>query len=161
MSSTASTSAAVAATPIVSPVAKLISADVDAAEIPSKPKIEYPLTSFASTPHNVACIAFLLGGLWSIGLLSASQLIYNRDYLNWSTSAVAFKEFASTFGGRERSLYNAVTSPVLGVYLSCWAMFHLFEFIVTSIWNPDKLSVSCELILTSLVAVNCGLIWTE
>jgi hypothetical protein len=99
------------------------------------PVIEFPLTSFASTPHNVACIAFLLGGLWSVGLLSASNLFLTSKHLNWvSTSSSSLTD---------QTLRNTITSPILGVYLACWATFHLFEFLVTSMYNPEKLSVSC------------------
>merc|ERR1719487_711087 len=33
--------------------------------------VEFPLTSFSSTPHNVATFAFLLGACWSLGLVLA------------------------------------------------------------------------------------------
>lgn len=104
----------------------------------SRPYISYPLGSFESTPHNVACIAFLLGALWFLGLSIFSNLIFRKEtWLLWSPKAT----------GAELpppGLMAALRSPVLGVYLSSWAMFHLLEFVVTSMWNPGKLSVSCE-----------------
>lgn len=104
----------------------------------SRPYISYPLGSFESTPHNVACIAFLLGALWFLGLSIFSNLILRDEtWLLWSPKAT----------GAElppQGLREALRSPVLGVYLASWAMFHLLEFVVTSMWNPGKLSVSCE-----------------
>lgn len=85
-------------------------------EIEAVQVIEYPLTSFSSTPHNVSSISFLLGALWATGIL-------------FTLSHIPFN-----------------VSSVLGLYLSSWALFHLFEFLVTSMWNPQKLSVSSFLL---------------
>ncbi|KAM0755474.1 ICMT-domain-containing protein [Meredithblackwellia eburnea MCA 4105] len=104
-----------------------------------KMAIELPLTSFASTPHNVACISFLLGGLWATGLVSTAYGLLNHKQVIWSTS-----EPASSL--QPQSLTNAILSPYLGLYLSCWAFFHLMEFVVTSTYNAGKLSVSSFLL---------------
>ena len=98
--------------------------------------IQYPLTSFASTPHNVACIAFLLGAVWSLGLASAAGVLFGKHFV-WSPSAGATSL-------EPQGLKNALLSPFLGFYLASWALFHLLEFVVTSLYNPGKLSVSCE-----------------
>ncbi|KAI5478282.1 protein-S-isoprenylcysteine O-methyltransferase [Pseudohyphozyma bogoriensis] len=102
-------------------------------------KVEWPLTSFASTPHNVASIAFCLGALCMLGATSASALVCGK-HLVWSTSATTTADLPP------QGLVEAIKSPVLGLYLSCWATFHLLEFLVTSMWNPAKLSVSSYLL---------------
>lgn len=103
--------------------------------------MSYPLTSFESNPHNVACIAFLLGALWFLGLMRLSNLISSStSWIVWNPlSATSQDQLAPKLG-----LQAALQSPILGLYLSSWAMFHLLEFVVTSMWNPGKLSVSCE-----------------
>ncbi|GAA5922263.1 protein-S-isoprenylcysteine carboxyl O-methyltransferase [Sporobolomyces koalae] len=115
--------------------------DDESRPVSSKPlPVEFPLTSFASTPHNVACIAFLLGGLWSIGLalflsnvFSASNwFVWSRE---WSESELAVQGWST-----------ALRSPQLGFYLASWSFFHLLEFVVTSMYNPGKLSVSSYLL---------------
>ncbi|KAL8284222.1 hypothetical protein RQP46_004971 [Phenoliferia psychrophenolica] len=108
------------------------------APLQGKFTISYPLRSFASTPHNVACIAFLLGGLWSLGLASAVG-VFSGKHLIWSPAADA----ASL---PPQGLVNALFSPFLGFYLASWAFFHLLEFVVTSMYNPGKLSVSSYLL---------------
>ncbi|GAA5995190.1 protein-S-isoprenylcysteine carboxyl O-methyltransferase [Rhodotorula paludigena] len=102
--------------------------------------VEFPLTSFASTPHNVACIAFLLGACWSLGLA-----LFAANASSWFLwSGTALQELARL---PERSLVQGVTgSPQLGIYLASWAFFHLLEFVVTSMYNPGKLSVSSYLL---------------
>lgn len=128
-------------TPILAPVPEAKAAAAPA-PVPLKGQfmgVKYPLASFASTPHNVACISFLLGGLWAAGMLSASTLVANHSkQLIWSPSADA-----SALA--PQGLVNAIFSPFLGFYLASWAFFHLMEFVVTSMYNPGKLSVSCEL----------------
>lgn len=96
--------------------------------------IEYPLTSFASTPHNVSAIGFVLGAFWSLGLLSVAGLFFGRHLLWDPTSAAPALA--------PQGLWAAVTSPMLGAYVACWTTFHLLEFLVTSMYNPGKLSVS-------------------
>ncbi|GAA6062090.1 hypothetical protein JCM10212_006513, partial [Sporobolomyces blumeae] len=106
--------------------------------------VEFPLTSFASTPHNVACIAFVLGAVWSLGV----SHVVRSDLSTWfswsSTQLPTLPSSASAFprGGWT----TAWTSPQLGLYLASWALFHLLEFVVTSMWNPGKLSVSSYLL---------------
>ncbi|KAK4706124.1 protein-S-isoprenylcysteine O-methyltransferase, partial [Phenoliferia sp. Uapishka_3] len=120
---------------------KGLAASVDARPPPPKGQfmpVEYPLTSFASTPHNVACIAFLLGGLWSLGLASASGIFVGKHII-WSPTADATSLPPQT-------LTNAIFSPFLGFYLASWAIFHLLEFVVTSMYNPGKLTVSSYLL---------------
>ncbi|KAK4054885.1 farnesyl cysteine-carboxyl methyltransferase [Microbotryomycetes sp. JL201] len=107
-------------------------------------RISWPLTSFESTPHNVACIAFCLGITFAIGLSLASAAIVApvsttpQKWIQWSYSPANLPE--------SPSLWRAFKSPMLGIYLSCWAVFHLLEFVVTSMWNPGKLSVSSFLL---------------
>ncbi|ORY85303.1 Isoprenylcysteine carboxyl methyltransferase family-domain-containing protein [Leucosporidium creatinivorum] len=106
----------------------------------SRPYISYPLGSFESTPHNVACISFLLGALWFLGLSLFFNLVFRSEkWLLWSPNATG-EELGA------QGLREALKSPVLGVYLASWAMFHLLEFVVTSMWNPGKLSVSSFLL---------------
>lgn len=104
---------------------------------PELTRIEYPLTSFASTPHNVSAISFLLGSLWGVGIL----LAVSNSSLLWSN---AFWGHAKASAAREEGIWSVLHSPVLGLYLACWALFHLLEFLVTSMWNPNKLSVDCS-----------------
>ncbi|GAA5835979.1 hypothetical protein JCM3766R1_005117 [Sporobolomyces carnicolor] len=113
--------------------------------------VEFPLTSFASTPHNVACIAFVLGAVWSLGLtlFLSNALSFSStttpSWFVWSTSR------ASLVGSKASSLAarswaTSLKSPQLGFYLASWAFFHLMEFVVTSMYNPGKLSVSSYLL---------------
>lgn len=129
-------------TPILAPVPEAKAAAAPA-PVPLKGQfmgVKYPLASFASTPHNVACISFLLGGLWAAGMLSASTLVANHSkQLIWSPSADA-----SALA--PQGLVNAIFSPFLGFYLASWAFFHLMEFVITSMYNPGKLSVSSFLL---------------
>ncbi|GAA6011473.1 hypothetical protein JCM10207_002631 [Rhodosporidiobolus poonsookiae] len=114
--------------------------------------IELPLTSFASTPHNVACIAFVLGALWSTGLVLALPNL--PGWFAWSTAAVAKLP--------EQSWWTTLMSnPQLGTYMASVAFFHLMEFVVTSMYNPGKLSVASYLLDNGAqyhIAHACGLI---
>ncbi|GAA6049527.1 hypothetical protein JCM3770_000831 [Rhodotorula araucariae] len=102
--------------------------------------VEWPLTSFSSTPHNVACIAFLLGACWAVGTV---LLVGNAArWFVWTATAVRGHADALPQG----LWYAATHSPQLGMYLAAWAFFHLVEFVVTSMWNPGKLSVSSYLL---------------
>ncbi|GAA5827031.1 hypothetical protein JCM11251_002212 [Rhodosporidiobolus azoricus] len=99
--------------------------------------IEWPLTSFASTPHNVACIGFALGACWATGLAFAFPSL--TSWFTWSASSVAKLP--------TQGWWTSLTAdPQLGMYLASWAVFHLFEFVVTSMWNPGKLSVDSYLL---------------
>lgn len=52
--------------------------------------------------------------------------------------------------GSGGSLGAALSSPILGAYLAAWATFHLAEYLVTAIYNPEKASVDCASMLLSL-----------
>lgn len=81
----------------------------------------FPLTSFEDTPQNVACISFLLGALFCVGSIT-----------------LIFGPAAST-----SPILVAATQPKLGAYAACWALFHLLEYVVTAIYNPTRVKVSC------------------
>lgn len=100
--------------------------------------VEFPLTSFSSTPHNVAAFAFLLGACWAVGLVLAAANVY--DWFLWTPEAV---EHAAAELPQQGLWYAVTHSPQLGMYLASWAMFHTLEFVVTSMYNPGKLTVSC------------------
>ncbi|GAA5838337.1 hypothetical protein JCM9279_003208 [Rhodotorula babjevae] len=102
--------------------------------------VEWPLTNFSSTPHNVAAIAFVLGATWSLG---AVLLALNASrWFAWSSEALHTHVQQLPQG----VWYAATHSSQLGFYLACWSFFHLAEFIVTSMYNPGKLSVSSYLL---------------
>ncbi|SCV68780.1 BQ2448_901 [Microbotryum intermedium] len=105
----------------------------------------FPLTSFESTPHNVACFAFCLGAVWSIGFTRLVVYWLKPTEPSW---LLWFNLDPNHLPAQ--SLVNAITSPILALYFSCWAMFHLLEFVVTSMYNPGKLSVSCVAITNEL-----------
>jgi len=106
--------------------------------------VEWPLTSFSSTPHNVAAIAFVLGATWSVG---AVLLALNASsWFAWSSEALKSHVQHLPQG----VWYAATHSSQLGFYLACWSFFHLAEFLVTSMYNPGKLSVSCASLFRSL-----------
>ena len=98
-------------------------------------RISYPLTSFESTPHNVSAFGFALGIVFAIGLVLASGGLKQKTFL-WGNQAMESLE--------PHGLWAAMTNPVVGIYLTFWATFHMLEFQVTSIWNPGKLSVDCK-----------------
>lgn len=110
----------------------------------ARSSVSFPLTSFESTPHNVACIAFCLGSLWCLGLV----LLFNNLHLfNTAKSWIVLNPLASDDQlnlAPKLGIKQAVQSPILGMYLASWAIFHLLEFVVTSMYNPGKLSASCE-----------------
>ncbi|GAA5896900.1 protein-S-isoprenylcysteine carboxyl O-methyltransferase [Sporobolomyces salmoneus] len=105
--------------------------------------VEFPLTSFSSTPHNVACIGFLLGAVWSLGLtlFLANALSFSSSNPGWFVWGSKQVELSSP-----QSWSTSLKSPQLGFYLASWAFFHLMEFVVTSMYNPGKLSVSSYLL---------------
>ncbi len=75
-----------------------------------------PHGDIPNTPFVVSLISALLGGLFiSSFVLSVCNLLGVQG-LSW-------------------------VQPQLGIYLAAWGLFHLLEFWVTAVWNPDKLSV--------------------
>lgn len=100
--------------------------------------VEFPLTSFSSTPHNVATFAFLLGACWSLGLVLAVA-----NLLHWFLWTPKSLEHAASYLPKQGLWYAVTHSPQLGMYLASWAVFHMLEFVVTSMYNPGKLTVSC------------------
>ncbi|KAH8929139.1 ICMT-domain-containing protein [Atractiella rhizophila] len=83
-----------------------------------RPRPRIPLTSFESTPHNLAWIAFSLGSVFLWGL------------------STVFREI-----GAEGWLWFR-----LGFYAMCWSSFHMLEFTMTSMYCPSKLSVDSFLL---------------
>ena len=76
-----------------------------------------PRGLISNTPLSVSLISFLLGSLFSVGIL-----LFVTDGLGtywWTT-------------------YQ------LGFFLAVWSAFHWGEFAVTAGWNRDKCSVDCE-----------------
>ena len=100
--------------------------------------VEFPLTSFSSTPHNVAAFAFLLGACWSLGLVLAGANL--SHWFLWTPGSL---EHAASDLPKQGLWYAVTHSPQLGMYLASWAVFHTLEFVVTSMYNPGKLTVSC------------------
>ena len=76
-----------------------------------------PRGTIPNTPLSVSLISFLLGSLFSFGLLLFLTNGYGLYW--WST-------------------YQ------LGFFLAVWSAFHWAEFAVTAGWNRDKCSVDCE-----------------
>lgn len=70
-----------------------------------------------NTPLSVSLVSFLLGSLFSFGLLLLVTDGYGRYW--WTT-------------------YQ------LGFFLAVWSAFHWGEFAVTAGWNREKCSVDCE-----------------
>ncbi|GAA6011099.1 hypothetical protein JCM8202_003895 [Rhodotorula sphaerocarpa] len=101
--------------------------------------VEFPLTSFSSTPHNVAAFAFVLGACWALGLVLVATNA--ASWFSWTPDAQAQQS-----PWTQRLWEGALHSPQLGMYLACWASFHTLEFVVTSMYNPGKLSVSSYLL---------------
>ncbi|GAA5872326.1 hypothetical protein JCM3774_003346 [Rhodotorula dairenensis] len=103
--------------------------------------VEFPLTSFSSTPHNVAAFAFLLGACSACGLVLAAS-----NAPTWFLWTPASLEHAAAHLPKQ-GLWSTLThSSQLGVYLASWAVFHMLEFVVTSMYNPGKLTVSSYLL---------------
>lgn len=84
--------------------------------VPSDPA-HHPRGLIPNTPLAVSLISFLLGSLFSFGLL-----LFVSDGL----------------GGYWWSTYQ------LGFFLAVWSAFHWGEFAVTAGWNREKCSVDCE-----------------
>jgi len=115
--------------------------DAPSHPISAKPlPVEFPLTSFASTPHNVACIAFVLGGIWSIGSLLVLANLFSTSNASW----FIWSKNVGSVELPDQGWKSSLSSPQLGYYLASWSFFHLMEFVVTSMYNPGKLSVSCQ-----------------
>ncbi|KAG6831136.1 hypothetical protein H0H92_012561 [Tricholoma furcatifolium] len=76
-----------------------------------------PHGNIPNTPLAVSTIAFLLGSLFSVGLLMFAN---------------------GGFGG-----YWWATSH-LGFFVAAWSGFHWAEFAVTAGWNLEKCSVDCK-----------------
>lgn len=75
-----------------------------------------PLGRIPNTPLAASVIAFLLGGVFSLGLY---MFLHGGLTYWWST-------------------YQ------LGFYLAAWSAFHWGEFAVTAGWNREKCSVDCK-----------------
>lgn len=86
-----------------------------------------PRGLIANTPLSVSFISFLLGSLFSFGIL---LFITNGYGLYWW------------------STYQ------LGFFFAVWSTFHWAEFAVTAGWNRDKCSVDCEYFRHMQLAVN-------
>ena len=71
-----------------------------------------------NTPLSVAFLSFLLGSLFSVGVVLFVTNGYGQHW--WSTTQ-------------------------LGFFIAAWSAFHWGEFAVTAGWNRDKCSVDCEL----------------
>jgi len=78
-----------------------------------------PIGNIPNTPLVASTIAFLLGGLFSLGLL------------------------AFIVGGNERRWW---ATAQLGFFVAAWAGFHWGEFAVTAGWNLEKCSVDSYLL---------------
>lgn len=87
-------------------------------------------------PQNIALLAFSLGIVFTTGLQLATAVLWTKAFV-WSASTEAQDLPA-------QSLLASARAPMMGAYLSCWATFHMLEFVVTAKYNAEKLSVSCE-----------------
>lgn len=76
-----------------------------------------PLNNIPNTPLAVSTIAFLLGGVFSLGIFTFATGGFDTHW--WAT-------------------YQ------LGFFVAAWAAFHWGEFAVTAGWNFEKCSVDCE-----------------
>lgn len=82
----------------------------------------------ADPNYQVCLIAFGLGAVCAIASLLALPILP----LFSSASSWVPKAFESVH-------------PRFAAYLVSWTIFHLCEYLVTSLWNPSKVSVDCEL----------------
>lgn len=99
-------------------------------------KAEWPLTSWANTPQNAVCIAFLMGAIFALGLVNVDRLFSKPEYL------------LSTPRGTWSRFLAALRTPKLGAYVAALVVFHLAEYLTTAIWNPSKVEVKCETAMT-------------
>lgn len=88
--------------------------------VPDATKYKAPHQNIPNTPLAASTISFILGSVFSIGLLT------------------------SIIGGQ----YWWTTRP-LGFFLAAWAGFHWGEFAVTAGWNLEKCSVDCKSVCLS------------
>jgi protein-S-isoprenylcysteine O-methyltransferase len=73
-----------------------------------------------NTPCAVASVAFALGSLWGVSLLTF--LVGGFEKYWWSTYQLAF-------------------------FFAAWAFFHWAEFAVTAGWNFEKCNIDCAYII--------------
>jgi protein-S-isoprenylcysteine O-methyltransferase len=97
---------------------------------------QYPLTSWADTRQNVACIAFLLGCTFTLAVSNGIKLFSEGETI------LSVQDLST----RER-LWNTLTGPRFGIYIALLVVFHMSEFLTTAIYNPGKASVRCEFII--------------
>jgi protein-S-isoprenylcysteine O-methyltransferase len=81
------------------------------------PTTNAPPGNISNTPLAISTIAFLLGGVFSLGAITF--VAGGSDVYWWSTHQ-------------------------LGFFVAAWAGFHWGEFAVTAGWNLEKCSVDCE-----------------
>lgn len=79
----------------------------------------------ADPSYAVALTAFGLGSLFSLSLLAALPLL------------PSIPKVAALAG-------NLLPTPPLAAYLAAWTFFHLMEYVVTAVWNPNKVDYACE-----------------
>lgn len=106
---------------------------------PFKP--QWPLTSWADTKQNTACIAFLLGCIFIIGI-NNGRFLLTSDTVASQHQEDSYK--LSELPTTSERLWNAITSPRLGIYIAFLVVFHMMEFLTTAIWNPTKVTNRCE-----------------
>jgi hypothetical protein len=98
---------------------------------PFKP--QYPLTSWADTRQNVACIAFILGCVFTFAVSNGIKLFSDSEALP-SVQDLTTKE----------RFWNTLIGPRFGIYIALLVVFHMSEFLTTAIYNPSKASVRCK-----------------
>jgi protein-S-isoprenylcysteine O-methyltransferase len=72
--------------------------------------------SLPNTPFAVVSVAFALGSLWGVSLLTF--VVGGFEKYKWSTYQLAF-------------------------FSAAWAFFHWAEFAVTARWNFEKCNIDC------------------
>jgi len=88
----------------------------------TNPATYLPHNTIPNTPLASATIAFLLGGVFSLGLYT-------------TVVAVSSKSLPIPYQ--------------LGFYIASWAFFHWAEFAVTAGWNLEKCSIDCMSLFNS------------
>jgi len=99
---------------------------------PFKP--QYPLTSWADTKQNIACIGFVLGCAFTLAISNGVKLLSSEGQDVFEMQDLSTKE----------RFWNTVTGPKLGIYIALLVLFHMMEFLTTAIYNPSKATVRCE-----------------